>query len=148
MTEAQQQKIIRLARSLVGAPYVYGAEANAPHTFDCSSFTQYVFKGAGIELPRSSILQAADGHGTELAVSNDPSHYAPGDLLFMRGVRGFYRDSLFEGREVSIGHVGIYLGTEEIAHAQAHREPNGVVIQNLSELTRDPHYAIIFAKRF
>ncbi len=149
MTDAQKTKLTALARSLVGVPYSYGAGGDeAPKTFDCSSFTQYLFHEIGIEIPRSSILQAADEHGKEIAPNADFSNLEAGDLVFMRGVRGFYRDSLFGGREISIGHVGVYLGAGEVAHAQQHDEPFGVVVQHITDIVRDPHYAIVMAKRY
>lgn len=149
MTDAQKTKLVTLARSLVGVPYSYGASGEeAPKAFDCSSFTQYLYHEIGIAIPRSSILQAADEHSKEIKTRADFSNLEVGDLVFMRGVRGFYRDSLFEGREISIGHVGVYLGDREIAHAQQHNEPYGVVIQKITDLTRDPHYAIVMAKRY
>ncbi len=64
MTKEQQKKLIQVARSLLGKPYRYGAKPEeAPNVFDCSSFTQYVFKQVGIELPRTSIEQAVDPKG-------------------------------------------------------------------------------------
>ena len=149
MTETQAHTLIEFAKTFVGIPYSYGAATEeAPHAFDCSSFTQYVFHHVGIELPRSSILQAAAESGKEIDVSQSLSSLLPGDLVFMRGVRGFYRDSLFGGREISIGHVGIYIGNNMVIHAQAHDEPYGVVIQSVAEMTKDSHYAITFTKRF
>jgi cell wall-associated NlpC family hydrolase len=93
-------------------------------------------------------LQAAEDSGKEIDISTDLTLLLPGDLVFMRGVRGFYRDSLFGGREISIGHVGIYIGDNTVIHAQAHDAPYGVIIQSISDMTKDPHYAITFAKRF
>ena len=149
MTDAQKTKLAALARSLTGVPYSYGASGEeAPKAFDCSSFVQYLFQEIGIIVPRSSILQAADEQSKEIAIAPDFSNLETGDLVFMRGVRGFYRDSLFGGREISIGHVGIYLGNNEVVHAQQHDIPYGVIIQNIPDLIRDPHYAIVMAKRY
>ncbi len=48
MTDAQKSKLVELAKSLIGKPYKYGAKPeDAPETFDCSSFIQYIFKKIG-----------------------------------------------------------------------------------------------------
>lgn len=146
MTETQKQQLVEIAKQQIGKPYVFGAhEAEEGEIFDCSSFVQFVFRNIGIELPRSSILQAGDEQGKEIQLE---SELEIGDLLFMRGVRGYYRDSFFGGRELYIGHVGIYLGNKEIIHAQAHKEPHGVTVETINELESDPKYKICFVKRF
>lgn len=44
---------VRMARSFVGTPYVWGG--TTPNGFDCSGFVQYVYKHAfGVDLPRVS----------------------------------------------------------------------------------------------
>ncbi len=149
MTEQQKKELIAKAHSYIGVPYAYGADPkDAGISFDCSSFTAHLFSHIGITIPRSSILQAADAQGKEIIPTDDHTNLEAGDLLFMRGVRGFYRDSLFGGRELSIGHVVLYAGEGKVIHAQAHREPHGVCIESLSEMTADPHYRIVLVKRF
>jgi len=149
MTEQQKKEIAALARSYEGVPYERGADPEkAGKLFDCSSFTEHLFSRIGITLPRSSILQAADPQGREIMPAKDYSDLEIGDLLFMRGVRGFYRDSLFDGRELYIGHVALYLGDGSVIHSQAHTEPHGVRIEPLSVMTADPHYRIVLVKRF
>ena len=146
MTIEQQERIVALARSLLGKPYKYGAKSEeAPDCFDCSSFTQYLMGQAGIDIPRSSILQAADPNGTEIVPAADFSNLEPGDLLFMRGTRGFYRDWMFPGREIYIGHVGIYAGNGKIFHTRESK--NGIAEQELNELLQDRKYAIVFVRR-
>ena len=67
MTDQQKKKLVSIAETVLGKPYHYGAKPEeAPETFDCSSFTQYLFKQIGIELPRSTILQAGDPQGREI----------------------------------------------------------------------------------
>jgi peptidoglycan endopeptidase LytE len=131
----------------VGKPYKYGATPEeAPECFDCSSFIQYVFKQIGIELPRSSILQAADAHGEEIAPNPALSNLEVGDVLFARGRRGHYNDDLFGGRQITIGHVGIYLGNGEIIHSR--HKLGGVSIQDLATFTAEPHDCVVMVKRF
>lgn len=145
--EEKRKKLFTYARGYVGTPYIFGAQSSGekPETFDCSSFIQHIFKCIDIELPRSSILQAGDKQGEEVVYSGIES-LEPGDVVFMRSDRGYYNDEMFGGREISVGHVGLYLGDDEIIHAKS--SLGGVVIQKLSDLTKDPHYAITFAKRF
>lgn len=78
-------KIIAIAKKYTGTPYVYGG--STPSGFDCSGFTSYVFREAGISLPRTSRAQQA--HATPVA---NPQ---PGDLAF---------------RNFPATHVGIYVG--------------------------------------
>jgi cell wall-associated NlpC family hydrolase len=140
-------KLLDFAKTFVGTPYIYGADAQeAPHAFDCSSFVQYVFSHSGIELPRSSILQAADPQGAQLDPSSDGFALMPGDVVFMRSDRGHYYDELFGGKQIYIGHVGIYMGDGDIIHAK--KSKGGVIIQPLEELTQDPHYALVMVKRY
>jgi peptidoglycan endopeptidase LytE len=121
MTDYQRIKIVALAKSLIGKPYKYGAKPEeAPDFFDCSSFIQYIFKEAGIELPRSTILQAEKGEAVEL------QSIQPGDLLFLHGVRGFYNAKFPQG----IGHVILYIGNGRTIHAASRRvQENPVVIE-------------------
>jgi cell wall-associated NlpC family hydrolase len=81
--------LVRYAFSFVGAPYVWAGAS--PSGFDCSGFTQYVFKQLGVAIPRTADAQFAAG----LPVS-DP---LPGDLVF------------FQTYDWGASHVGIYLGS-------------------------------------
>jgi len=148
MTSTQKEKLVAVAKSLIGKPYKYGAKPEeAPHFFDCSSFTQYVFKQVGIELPRNSLQQASDRSGEEISLKHDFSNLEIGDLMFMRGVIGRYNDDLFSGRIFYIGHVGIYLGDQKVISARGGKI-DSTVIQSIEELTKEPHYRITLVKRF
>lgn len=143
-------KILETAKSLLETPYKYGAYSNPEilpsEGFDCSSFTQYVFKQADIKLPRSSILQAA-APGQEI---ENLELSKPGDLIFFEGNRGHYRHDLFPNRKLYIGHLGIYLGNNEIIHATSNSVATGVVVQKLSDLQKEfpEAYKIVLIKRF
>lgn len=64
--------IVNIARGLLGIPYVYGG--TTPSGFDCSGFTSYVYRQAGISIPRTASQQQA----AATRVSNPQ----PGDLVF------------------------------------------------------------------
>ncbi len=125
--EDRADNLIKLAGSLIGSPYKYGAylenPAEEPREFDCSSFVQFVFKKIGVDLPRSTILQAA-ASGEEIKNIKDA---LPGDLIFFEGERGHYRHDLFPDRKIYIGHVGIYSGNGKIIHATDKKDYSGVV---------------------
>ena len=89
---------VEFAASLIGRPYVWGAEG--PRSFDCSGLTQYVFRKSGIELPRRAVDQSRAG---------DPAggRLQRGDLVF------FSTDT----RRSLVTHVGIYEGAGRIIEA-------------------------------
>lgn len=143
------ERIVKLARTLAGAPYRYGASVSydAPRAFDCSGFAAYLFREAGVAIPRMTIDQFL--FGEEVAEDD----LAPGDLVFSRtGKRGEAREfvRVADGARVSqqvvhdrsreflpgtevpggISHCGVYLGEGEVAHAAGGK---GVVIERLSE---------------
>ncbi len=130
-------KILNEAEKTLGLPYEYGAKiTKQPKSFDCSSLIMYLFKKSGIDMPRSSILQATKGE----EIKKD---FSTLDLLFFRSDRGHYYDELFK-KKVYIGHVAIFLDDNLILHAKSQK---GVILQKLSELQKDPNYKITIAKR-
>ncbi len=72
----------------LGKPYVWGA--TGPDSFDCSGLTQFVWKAAGVSIPRV----AADQDSWTIPVPL--SKLLPGDLVFFG--------------TTDIHHVGIYIG--------------------------------------
>ena len=90
-SEARAQDVVDLAASLIGRPYVWGAEG--PRSFDCSGLTQFVFKEFGVELPRRAISQSRAGVPAGRRLQR-------GDLLF------FSTDT----RKSLVTHVGVYEG--------------------------------------
>lgn len=108
-------KLVRIAKSLVGCPYKYGAKVGRgtrpPRFFDCSLLTQYVFKQVGVKLPRTAIEQAMVGKKVSL------NKIKEGDVIFMKGEIGRY-NKYFPG---GIGHAGIYVGNNKVIHATRKR---------------------------
>ncbi|MHB8125434.1 MAG: C40 family peptidase [Desulfitobacteriaceae bacterium] len=104
------QGIITTANRLLGSPYLWGGTTTAG--FDCSGFTQYVFKSNGITLPRTSKEQY------QVGVNVNFNDLIQGDLVFFT----FTADH-------QAGHVGIYLGNNQFISATLHK---GVVIYSFT----------------
>ncbi|MBK6013528.1 bifunctional lytic transglycosylase/C40 family peptidase [Streptomyces sp. MBT53] len=74
--------------------------------FDCSGLTQYAYARAGIRLPRVAAAQA--GMGRRIPAGLGPLVLKPGDLVFF---------ATAPGRDATIYHVGIYLGSGQMVNA-------------------------------
>ena len=92
------ETVVNLAHAQLGKPYVWGAEG--PNSFDCSGLIHYVYKQAGVSMPRSSKEQS--NVGTKI----NKSDLQPGDLIF----------SSTDGTG-GVSHVAIYVGNGEMIHA-------------------------------
>ncbi|MDF2721224.1 MAG: NlpC/P60 family protein [Paenibacillus sp.] len=108
--------LIAKGKTYMGTPYKFGAKTGATASFDCSSFTQYLYELQGITLPRESIQQSKAGTYVKR------SDLQPGDLVF------FYSP---------VHHVGIYIGNGKILHTYG--DP-GVTIDDLDSGWWDEHY--------
>jgi cell wall-associated NlpC family hydrolase len=100
VVSASAAQVLATADRYVGTRYRYGGESPA-EGFDCSGFVQYVYGRNGVELPRTSSLQASAGR----PASGELTGLQPGDLLFFAA----------SGRRVD--HVAIYAGEGRIIHA-------------------------------
>lgn len=146
LREAKVLRLTKIAKSLAGRPYKYGAKMEeAPRFFDCSLFIQYVFEQIGVKLPRSTILQA--GKGKEVSLGKMKA----GDLMFLHGSRGFYNEEFPEG----IGHVVLYIGDGQTIHAASKRmreKPKvverGVVEERSVEYAVKKYGSLITIKRY
>jgi cell wall-associated NlpC family hydrolase len=87
------QTAVDTAMAQLGDPYVWAGAG--PDSFDCSGLTQFAWRAAGVELPHSAAAQASMGSPV------DRANLIPGDLVFFYGT----------------GHVGIYIGNNEVVHA-------------------------------
>jgi hypothetical protein len=90
------------AKELLGIRYVWGA--TGPNKFDCSGFTQKVYRSAGIDIPRVSREQAKIGK------------YIPYEKL-RRGDMVFFATNKKASTRVT--HVGIYLEDGKFIHASS-----------------------------
>jgi len=109
VSRSDSSELVDKALSLLGVPYVFGGTNRSG--FDCSGYTQYVFKSFGVSLPRT----AAEQFNVGSAVSR--GELKPGDLVF------------FHTYTSGASHVGIYIGGGQFVHASN----SGVIVSNLSE---------------
>ena len=94
MLSDKADAIISYAKKFMGVPYVWGGMS--PSGFDCSGFINYVFRGFGFSLTRTSYGLAELGKTVKL------SELRPGDLMF------------FKGRNMNttrVGHVALVVDT-------------------------------------
>jgi len=110
----QAKTIEALAKEYIGGKYVWGGET--PEGFDCSGYTQYIYKQVGITLPRTALLQSKVGE----KIKNE--FYKKGDLLF------FLTD---KKRGIPITHVGIYLEDNKFIHAASTKK--GIIVSDLKK---------------
>jgi len=90
------------AKSFLGTKYVWGA--TGPSKFDCSGFTQWVYRDAGINIPRVSRDQARVGEYVSY------NNLRRGDMIFF---------DTKKHKKGIVTHVGIYLGDGNFIHASS-----------------------------
>jgi peptidoglycan DL-endopeptidase LytE len=93
--------VVAMALGYRGVPYRNGG--SDPSGFDCSGFTQYVFRQIGSVLPR----EVRDQFRTGFEIDRDDIE--PGDLVF------------FETVSRGASHVGLAIGGGEFVHAPSSR---------------------------
>jgi cell wall-associated NlpC family hydrolase len=80
---------LAVARNQKGDPYRWGAEG--PDRFDCSGLTQFAYRRAGLDLPRTSDAQA------RYARKIKRDRMRKGDLIFFHKRRDVYHVGIFAG---------------------------------------------------
>jgi len=115
-------RAVQVARSKIGAPYVWGAEG--PGAFDCSGLVLWVYAQLGIQVPRTAQQQF------DWAVPVEPSQLQPGDLVF-------YENTYASSDRVT--HVGIYVGGGMVVMATN----SGGFVREVS--LSDPYWSAHFA---
>lgn len=114
--EAAPETLVATARRFLGTPYMWGGASVG--YFDCSGFTQFVYRQCGIVLPRNAREQFLLGE----EVPYDFDRMQPGDLLF-------YGTPATARRPAAVTHVAMYCGGKKIIHAS--------MLVRISSLTPD-----------
>lgn len=99
------QQVADFALQFVGNPYVYGG-TSLTNGADCSGFTLAVYSNFGVSLPHSAAAQNKKGSNV-----GSVANAVPGDLIYYSG------------------HIGIYIGNEQIVHASNSR--TGIIVSNV-----------------
>lgn len=110
-------KLISLAKSQMGVPYVWGGSTTSG--FDCSGFIYYAYKNAGKSVSRLS----TGGYFDRSFYVDKPQ---VGDLVFFSGT---YKSG--------ISHMGIYIGNNQFIHAGS---STGVTITSLNDSYWKKHF--------
>ena len=124
LSKKEQQAIEKLTKKYLGGRYVWGG--TNPSGFDCSGYTQYIYRKAGIDLPRTALAQSKVGKTVPV------KDLQKGDLLF------FLTD---KKRDIPITHVGVYLENGKFIHAASKKQ--GIIISSL----KDYQSCFVTAKR-
>ena len=104
--------LVEILKEVKNTPYVFGGE-NPKKGLDCSSFTRFVYRKFGINLPRTARLQFNFG------VPVSKKELKIGDLVFFRTYASFP------------SHVGIYVGDGKFVHFS--RVYHGLAISSLND---------------
>ncbi|MFT4752576.1 MAG: cell wall-associated NlpC family hydrolase [Salibacteraceae bacterium] len=106
--------LLKTAQNLEGVPYTY-AGTTPKKGFDCSGFTQYVYKSVGIEIPHNAHMQS------QLSLKRKPlAELKPGDLVFFGG---------WNGGEPRAHHTGIIYAKRGVNITVIHCVNGGVKIE-------------------
>lgn len=114
--QATEEALLSTARRFLGTPYMWGGASIKG--FDCSGFTQFVYRQSGIVLPRNAREQIYTGE----AVPYDFDKMRPGDLLF-------YGTPATPEKPMVVAHVAMYYGDRKIIHSS--------MVVRISSLTPD-----------
>lgn len=117
--------VVSIAYSLLGAPYIGGA--NGPYGFDCSGFVQYVYSRVGVGVSRSSYTQIYDGVGVSY------ENAQPGDILSWGYGNG------------TVTHSALYVGNDLMIHAA--NPSTGVILSSVSGWLRGSGTMILGVRR-
>ena len=104
--EASQDRLVETAKSLTGAPYLWGGTSSKG--MDCSGFTKTIYFMSGWILPRDASQQVRAGKIID--TSDGFENLEPGDLLF-------FGEPATESSDRRVVHVGMWIGNNEFIHS-------------------------------
>lgn len=96
-TAAKGEEVAKYALRFKGLAYKWGGESLTSGV-DCSGFTMKIYEHFGYSLPHRSTEQRYSGTAVSWA------NKQPGDLICYEMIKG-------------VGHVGIYIGNNQVVHA-------------------------------
>ena len=100
--EVKGEEVVRVAKSLLNVPYLWGGKNMMG--FDCSGFVQTVYSVFGIQLLRNAREQITQGE-----VVNSLAESQPGDLVF-------FDHSDRDPNATKISHVGMLISPTQVIH--------------------------------
>ena len=109
--------VVAEALKHIGPNYQFGAAG--PKKFDCSGFTQYIYRKVGVSLPRTSRAQAQVGKPVSFG------NLRKGDLVYFGN---------------GISHVGIYMGDGKFISAL--NQKKGILIQDINISYWKKHFVV------
>ena len=115
--------LVKNARSFVGVKYRWGGEG--PGGFDCSGFTTYLYRKAGLSIPHNAQRQSELGKHVNMADAR------PGDLIFF-GKR--------YGASYNVSHTGMVYSNEEGKIMIIHCPNRGVTIEGDGDVSWDKYW--------
>lgn len=132
-----RDKIVAVARAQLGKPYAYDVKIrNEMEQFDSTGLVCYCYFKAGIYVPHY-ITQIID-----MGTLTDAEHVQKADLVLFKGAG--HQHPLFRN---GVGHVGIYVGWDEIIEAVVRRViiprtlfEGGVQLSRFSERITDDDF--------
>lgn len=110
-SQPQQAAVVRTALAQLGKPYQWGG--TGPAAFDCSGLMVAAWREGGVTIPRTAAVQSTFG-----APVATLAQAQPGDLVFIAGALG---------TPDRPGHVGMYLGNDQIINAPQEGDPVQII---------------------
>ena len=122
--------VVDAAYRALGVEYVSGGSSMSG--FDCSGFTSWAYRQAGITISRSASTYLSVG------VSVPYSQIQPGDIVCI--------DHRYSDGKTSVTHVGIYVGNGIMIHASSSHD--AVVKRSVSDYMKsNPRYILVSIRR-